>query len=90
MPFTDGNSWWLYRGASLYAVGTSLCYRKDWWEQHRFPGLQNGEDNAFVAAAASARQIITTEAGDLMHATIHPSNTSPRNLTGSNWTAISR
>lgn len=78
MRFTDGISSWLYEGASCYAVGTSLCYRRDWWERHRFPEVNVGEDNTFVGAAARERQLDSIDAGELMWATVHPGNTSPR------------
>jgi glycosyltransferase involved in cell wall biosynthesis len=84
MRFTDGERWWLYQGQRHYALGTSLCYRKEWQRTHPFKALQVGEDNAFVAEAWNAGQLVAADAADLMYATIHPGNTSPRNL-GSNW-----
>jgi glycosyl transferase family 2 len=87
MRFTDGTRWWKYIGTKNYALGTSLCYRKDWWTVNRFQSRQIGEDNAFTANAHSHRQLITADAGDLMYATIHPGNTSPRSF-GSNFKLI--
>ncbi|HEX4278316.1 MAG TPA: glycosyltransferase family 2 protein [Bryobacteraceae bacterium] len=87
MRFTDGANWWKYEGTRNYSLGTSLCYRRDWWATNRFPSLQIGEDNQFVATAWSAGQLATADAGDLMHATIHSGNTSPRNITD-NWKAL--
>jgi O-antigen biosynthesis protein len=89
MRFTDGASWWRYEGSPLYVVGTSLCYRRDWWQKHPFPARMVGEDNEFVTAAACARELAVGEAGDLMHATIHPSNTSVRQLSGASWKRLS-
>jgi glycosyltransferase involved in cell wall biosynthesis len=85
--FTDGERWWQYRGTPNYSVGTSLLYRREWWKRNRFRSVQVGEDNQFVAAASAAGELVTADAGDLMHATIHPGNTSPRKM-GSAWTAI--
>jgi len=87
MRFTDGVKWWKYLGTANYALGTSLCYRREFWKMNRFPSLQVGEDNQFVANAHAQRQLLTTDAGELMYATIHAGNTSPRKL-GSNWKAI--
>lgn len=87
MPFTDGEKWWMYQGAPQYAVGTSLCYRKSWWEAHPFRSLQICEDLHFVDDAAIAKQLISVEDKGLMYATIHKQNTSPRNL-ASNWTPM--
>lgn len=87
MRFTDGQRWWKYEGTPDYIIGTSLCYWKSWWEAHRFPALQVGEDNAFRTEAFEARKLIAVDAGDRMYATNHPGNTSPRRLS-SNWKAL--
>lgn len=84
MRFTDGARWWQYEGTRNYALGTSLCYRADYWRNNRFPSLQVGEDNAMVATAWAQGQLSTADAGELMYATIHSGNTSPRNITD-NW-----
>lgn len=84
MKFTDGTNWWKYQGKSNYSLGTALCYRRDWWQAHPFKPMAVGEDNEFVYAAQAAGQIVSEDAGDLMHATIHPNNTSPR-MIADNW-----
>lgn len=84
MRFTDGLKWWKYSNVGSYALGTSLCYWRSWWEGHRFPAKNIGEDNEFVSVAAAARQLHAEDAENLMHATIHDGNTSKRNF-GSNW-----
>jgi O-antigen biosynthesis protein len=88
MRFTDGVRWWKYEGTRNYALGTSLCYRRAWWQAHRFPAIQIGEDNAMVAAAWNADQLSTSDAGDLMYASIHAGNTSPRRMLGDNWKSL--
>jgi hypothetical protein len=85
MRFTNGDRSWLYEGDPLYAVGTSLLYTRQYWSTHRFAHLQIGEDGNFVRAAIAERNIAVMDAGDLMFATIHDSNTSPRKTTGCNW-----
>ena len=80
---SDGHSW-KYEGTQNYALGTSLLYRKAWWRMNRFSSVQVGEDNQFVAAASNQGELATADAGDLMYATIHPGNTSPRKM-GSSW-----
>lgn len=84
MRFTNGEKWWKYLGVGSYSLGTSLCYWRDWWEKHPFPAKNVGEDNEFVMTAARAGQLYAEDANNLMHATIHAGNTSPRNF-GSNW-----
>lgn len=85
MRFTDGAKWWIYSGEEHWATGTSLVYRKDWWTSHPFQSLHVGEDNRFVGDAADAGQLVTSDAGELMWATIHPGNTSPRDCNGIRW-----
>jgi glycosyltransferase involved in cell wall biosynthesis len=88
MRFTDGQRWWQYRGSPDYSLGTALCFRKAWWEKHPFPAKQVAEDVDFVAAARAQGAIASVEAGEMMYATIHPGNTSPRNLDCANWKAL--
>lgn len=88
MRFTDGHRWWEYRGHSYYGLGTSLCYRHDWWLNHKFPLQHIEEDANFVAEAYVNQQYIAAEAGDLMYATIHPGNTSPREMVGNLWVEL--
>lgn len=75
MRFTDGRDSWLYTGSPGYALGTSLCFRRDWWQTHRFPPDQIGEDRDFSVMAFRERQLASVPAGDLMWASIHNGNT---------------
>jgi len=89
MRFTDGRHWWQFSGQPGRVLGTSLCYHRSWWERSKFLSIQIGEDNHFAENAWCAGQLITADAGDLMYATIHRENTSPRSLSGSDWRQIS-
>lgn len=80
-----------------YALGTSLCFLKSWWANHRFigdPAQDNpsiGEDNMFVRAANNAQQLVSVDAGQLMVARVHPGNTCVKKLVlGTNWRAVTR
>lgn len=86
MRFTDGERWWKYSGTPGYALGTSLCYARSYWEKHRFRSINVGEDNYFVECAQVERKIASVDAGEFMYATIHPGNTSPRN--NANWKVL--
>lgn len=88
MRFTDGARWWRYSGSADYALGTSLVYRRDFWERNRFPDLHVGEDNQFVSRARACGAIVTADAGDMQWATNHAGNTSPRSVQGKQWTEI--
>lgn len=45
----EDHSFWIYRfqGQQPYAVGTSLCYYRSWWEKHQFSNKNVGEDSDF-------------------------------------------
>jgi len=88
MMFTDGRDWWKYPGPPTFAMGTSLCFRRDWWEKHRFSAMQVGSDVLFSNEAANAGQLASADAGDLMVATIHPGNNSPRRTSGGPWQKV--
>lgn len=82
--FTDGENWWQYQGKRNYSLGTALCYRREWWQRSPFKPVPIGEDNEMVWAAQAAGEIVSEDAGELMYATIHPENTSPR-MIADNW-----
>lgn len=88
MRFTDGDKWWKYRGPAQYGLGTSLGYRRDWWAQHRFQRVNVSEDRRFVDEAWTKGQYVGSDAGDMMFATVHAGNTSPRQVSSSNWTPL--
>jgi glycosyltransferase involved in cell wall biosynthesis len=88
MKFTDGRDWWLYSGLPGVVVGTSLCYRRDWWAQYPFESVHVGEDNRFVDHAISQKQLVISDGADMMHATIHPDNSSNRDRSTVEWTKL--
>ena len=90
MLFTDGLQWWKFKGMSNSNLGTSLCYLKSWWERHPFPHSHIGEDAGFIDDAIKAGQHVSTDAGELVVASIHPNNTSAKTLAGSAWQQLIR
>jgi len=90
MKFTDGSFWWRFQAAAGFVIGSSLCFRKDWWDArhpnpkfshvrpHNFPELQVGEDVGFCSFANEEGQLASCPDMDLMYATIHQDNTSVR------------
>lgn len=76
MHFTDGSAWWLYRHDDHFAIGTSLCYRKTWWEAHPFQPINIDEDGQFQMFADSRGELVSCVAGRMMVAALHPDNTS--------------
>ena len=88
MTFTDGKNYWLYPEVKDLALGTSLCFKKSWWLAHKFKDMQVGQDECFGHQAAYANQLITVPAGNMMIATNHPQNTSPRSTDRGPWRKI--
>lgn len=86
LRFTDGRRWWQYYLRDEYALGTTLMFRKDFWQTHRFPDIQIGEDTDFTDRVFE--DMATADAGDFMFATIHEGNASPRNLAKAQWTEL--
>ena len=82
MRFHDGEKWFKYTGSEFYALGTSLMYRKWFWERNQFfpsaDGCSINEDNLFVARANSC--IVTADAGEMMYARIHAAHTSAKKV----------
>lgn len=86
MCFTNGTEWWCFDGnGPNYAIGTSFCYRKSFWQRHPFPAQQVGEDGHFMNAARAAREMVTAPAEHRLIASMHRSNTSPRTLSPPDW-----
>jgi glycosyltransferase involved in cell wall biosynthesis len=86
MRFTDGERWHLYSGNAALCLGTSLAYRRSWALEHPFEDQHIHEDLAFTLVAGQAKVLAISQRIDLMHATIHPGNTSPRAVEESgNW-----
>ena len=70
---------WKYHGALDTALGSSLCYRKDFWQKHPFPpGLDVGEDGWFVRQTHG--KIVAVDAGQMMFARNHRDNTYKRKM----------
>jgi glycosyltransferase involved in cell wall biosynthesis len=88
MKFSDGPHWWLYRGNASFVLGTSLCFRRDWWLTHPFQEIQCGQDENFAMVAFGAKQLTSELDIGLMYATVHPGNTSPRRIRSTSWTQL--
>ena len=59
----------------FYALGTSLCFTRDYWRRNPFPAASYCEDNEFIQAASKMHRMTSVDAGQLMVARIHGSNT---------------
>lgn len=80
---------WRYEYAGSgkpWVAGNTLIYRKSFWERHKFPDIQVGEDTRFVWSAA-AKSICDLANPALCIAAIHPDNTSRKATNGAFWHA---
>lgn len=79
-----------YVGYDSRALGTSLCFTRQFWEAHPFregeePGMPNvGEDNCFVRDAGKYGELITADGGELMVARVHDGNTGFKDVSRTN------
>jgi glycosyltransferase involved in cell wall biosynthesis len=66
MLFWDGVQAFKYNGSENYSLGSGLCYRKSFWQKHRFvpEGPKSWEDNVFVQAARNDNEIVAFDAGE--------------------------
>ncbi|MFP5261567.1 MAG: glycosyltransferase [Blastocatellia bacterium] len=71
------------RGAA-WVCGSTLAYRKSFWQRNKFRDVQVGEDTSFVWQGESKR-IYDLAQPDLCVAMIHSGNTSPKETGGSYW-----
>jgi len=79
------SKWWRWRVAPDDAAGTSLCYRKEWWQKHPFLAVNYGEDRAFFAEAYAAGTALSVDGEDRICATNHAGNVSGRLIGGLAW-----
>lgn len=71
-----------YIGDRFYALGSSLCYRKSFWQENRFRDDSIGEDNHFVFGALNAYQLHAVDGESYLVARIHDGNTSKKDSSG--------
>jgi hypothetical protein len=64
-----------FQGRPPYATGTSLCYRKSYWEQHPFADRRVGEDSEFALAARKSGDLASVASDGLLVARAHDANT---------------
>lgn len=64
---------------SNYGLGSSLVYRKSWWQDNLFDARKlTGEDEVFQRAAQRAKQFACLPGVDMLVARIHAGNTAKK------------
>lgn len=72
------DAFYMWESPSKTPCGSSLMYRKSWWQGHRFDPINIQEDVCFIAEARG--HVDSTDGEHSLVASIHPKNTSHRNL----------
>jgi O-antigen biosynthesis protein len=84
------SGWWRWRSQEGLAAGTSLCYRRAWWEHHPFPSVRLGEDDLFWREAMAAGEVIAVDGCRYLCATNHRDSISGRLAGGIEWEELHR
>ena len=80
---------WLYDyPGARWVAGSTLVYRRSFWERHRFLPAQVGEDWHFLRRLPDARALLDLEDPALCVATLHPGNTSPKRREPPFWQEV--
>lgn len=72
------------RAARAWVAGTSMAYRREFWERNRFPEIRNGEDTRFLWTAGPKR-VHRLDDERMVVARIHSSNTAVKRPSGNRW-----
>jgi glycosyltransferase involved in cell wall biosynthesis len=82
--------WQLTHGSVVYVLGTSLCYRRAWWQHHPFESMQIGEDIRFYKQALrEAHRLVSSYAGrEYMVARVHSQQTCQKSLTSPSYQTV--
>lgn len=82
----DGRGWQYVYPASqrLWLSGSSLLYRREFWAQHRFAGINVGEDARFVWSGRPDQLHVLPDSSFHI-GIIHAGNVSPKQTGGAYW-----
>jgi len=81
---------WEYRYAgsgAAWVAGSTLAYRRSFWQRNKFPNLQVGEDSRFIWTSAN-KIICDLHEPTLCVAMVHAGNTSRKATSGIYWHAM--
>lgn len=72
------------RAGRRWVCGATLCYRKSFWSENRFPAMNKGEDTRFIFQSRTAK---VGALGDnrFFVGRIHPYNTCPKATQDRRW-----
>jgi hypothetical protein len=71
-------------GSRPWVSGATFCYYKSFWEQRRFPDMNEGADTVFVWGLQNAN-IVAHADNTFYVAIVHRNNTSPKRIEDPSW-----
>ena len=77
-----------YSDKRAWVAGNTLLYHRSFWQKHRFPEIQIGEDTRFVWMT-TAGQIVDLKDPTICVASIHAANASRKIVAGHWWNPVS-
>lgn len=84
----DETSLYRFGGAGgAWVAGTTMMYRREFWQRNRFTDQNVGEDTQFLWRMPAAK-IADLADPNLCVASVHDSNVSPKQTTGVYWTRV--
>ena len=89
---TQSGRAWKYRyvaSGPTWVAGSTLAFRRSFWERNRFPDIQVGEDSRWLWSSAP-KKVFDLLAAELCIASIHCLNTSRKYTEGPCWRIIPR
>lgn len=72
-----------------WICGSTFCYRKQFWETHPFPDMNEGADTVFVWGLDHEVSVLSLSNGHWHVGIIHPDNTSPKRTNDPAWHPLS-
>jgi glycosyltransferase involved in cell wall biosynthesis len=83
-----GRAWLYSHPGARWVAGSTLVYRRSFWEAHPFAPVSIGEDSRFLAGVTAADALVDLREQGLCVAMLHKGNTSPKRLTAPLWRAV--
>jgi len=84
-PRTDRSWEYVYAAAGrAWVSGATFCYRRQFWQRHPFPSINEGGDTAFVYGLRDAKVYAHAD-HNFYVAMVHSKNTSPKRTSDSRW-----
>jgi len=70
-----------------WVSGATFCYRREFWETHRHPDMNEGADTVFAWGLRDAH-VLALEKNEFYVAIVHPNNSSPKRTNDPAWHSI--